>query len=161
MILDSFKIEATKQDPVWIFSTHGYINNSGGEAIAKKFNEVYGDGGRLFLFDLDPRLVSQLVHQAADSRYEAQVFQRGWAQATNKAADARLGVADSRIINSIGVSYIIEILEKVLESEGKIAFCNCVPIIAKTFKIMGITQYASIYGTTDEALEAMPGNPQG
>lgn len=121
MMLDSFKIEATKQDPVWIFSTHGYINNSGGEAIAKKFNEVYGDGGRLFLFDL----------------------------------------ADSRIINSIGVSYLIEILEKVLESEGKLAFCNCVPIVAKTFKIMGITQYASIYGTTDEALEAMRGNPRG
>jgi len=121
MILNSFKVEATKQDPVWIFSTHGYINNAGGEAIAKKFNEAYKDGGRLFLFDL----------------------------------------AGSKIINSIGVSYLIEILEKVLESKGTIAFCNCVPIIAKTFKIMGITQYASIYETTDGALESMRGDSQG
>jgi anti-anti-sigma factor len=63
----------------------------------------------------------------------------------------------SRIINSIGVSHLIEILEKILESSGELAFCNCVPIIEKTFKIMGITQYAKIYPSPDEAMSAMLG----
>ncbi len=62
---------------------------------------------------------------------------------------------DSKIINSIGVSFLIGVLEKVLESGGELAFCNCAPIIEKTFKIMGITQYAKIFGTQEEAAASM------
>ncbi|UCF05451.1 MAG: STAS domain-containing protein [bacterium] len=114
-MLDSFKVDTRQQDSIWIFSTYGYINNLGGEAIAKNFNEKHAAGGRKFLFDL----------------------------------------AGSKIINSIGVSYLIEILEKILESKGELAFCNCAPIIEKTFKIMGITQYTKIFGTLDEAMNHM------
>jgi anti-anti-sigma factor len=112
---DSFSLDARRKGSLWIFSTHGYINNSGGEAIAKKFDEVHTGSGTMFLFDL----------------------------------------ADSKIINSIGVSFLIEILERILDTNGRMAFCNCAPIVAKTFKIMGITNYARIYETTDEALESM------
>lgn len=51
----------------------------------------------------------------------------------------------TRIINSIGVSILLEIMEKLLEDEGRLAFCNLTPTIAKTFEIMGLVQYAAIY----------------
>ena len=112
---ESFSLDTRRQGPVWIFSTHGYINNTGGETIAKKFEDVFAGGGVKFLFDL----------------------------------------ADSKIINSIGVSFLIEILERILDTDGEMAFCNCAPIIEKTFKIMGISQYAKLYGTIEEALNNM------
>lgn len=114
-MMDAFSVDTRRDGPVYIFSTHGYINNTGGETIAKKFEEVHAEGGNAILFDL----------------------------------------ADSKIINSIGVSFLIEILERILDVDGKMAFCNCAPIVEKTFKIMGITNYARIYGTTEEAIEHM------
>ncbi len=51
----------------------------------------------------------------------------------------------TRIINSIGVSILLEIMEKLLEDNGRLAFCNLTPTIAKTFEIMGLVQYASIF----------------
>jgi len=116
-MLEAFQVEAREHSSLWVFNTHGYINNTGGEAITKKFQEVFAKGGRKFLFDL----------------------------------------ADSRIINSIGISHLIEILERILESKGELAFCNCAPIIEKTFKIMGINQYANIYKTPEEAMSEMLG----
>ena len=57
----------------------------------------------------------------------------------------------TRIINSIGVSILLEIMEKLLERDGKLAFCNLTPTIAKTFEIMGLVQYAAIYPDRDTA----------
>ncbi len=51
----------------------------------------------------------------------------------------------TRIINSIGVSILLEILEKLLERGGRLAFCNLTPTIAKTFEIMGLAQYADLF----------------
>jgi anti-anti-sigma factor len=52
----------------------------------------------------------------------------------------------TRIINSIGVSILLEIMEKLLEEKkGRLAFCNLTPTIAKTFEIMGLVQYATVY----------------
>ncbi len=51
----------------------------------------------------------------------------------------------TRIINSIGVSILLEILEKLMDEKGKLAFCNLTPTIAKTFEIMGLVQYAAVY----------------
>ncbi len=52
----------------------------------------------------------------------------------------------TRIINSIGVSILLEIMEKLLEERGgRLAFCNLTPTIAKTFEIMGLVQYAAVY----------------
>lgn len=51
----------------------------------------------------------------------------------------------TRIINSIGVSILLEIMEKLIEERGRLAFCNLTPTISKTFEIMGLVQYASIF----------------
>ena len=42
----------------------------------------------------------------------------------------------TRIINSIGVSILLEIMEKLIEDEGRLAFCNLTPTISKTFEII-------------------------
>lgn len=57
----------------------------------------------------------------------------------------------TRIINSIGVSILLEIMEKLLEDKGRLAFCNLTPTIAKTFEIMGLVQYATIYTDREAA----------
>ncbi|MFV2072871.1 MAG: STAS domain-containing protein [Thermoanaerobaculales bacterium] len=61
----------------------------------------------------------------------------------------------TRIINSIGVSILLEIMEKLLDGEGKLAFCNLTPTISKTFEIMGLVQYADVYLDRDVARAAL------
>ena len=57
----------------------------------------------------------------------------------------------TRIINSIGVSILLEIMEKLLERDGRLAFCNLTPTISKTFEIMGLVQYAAVYEDREAA----------
>ncbi len=58
-----------------------------------------------------------------------------------------LNLRETKIVNSIGISILIEIIEKMMEKGGKIAFCCLTPVIHKTFQIMGLANYASIYPT--------------
>jgi anti-sigma B factor antagonist len=64
----------------------------------------------------------------------------------------------TRIINSIGVSILLEILEKLMDEQGRLAFCNLTPTISKTFEIMGLVQYASIYPNREAAHTALQGD---
>jgi len=64
----------------------------------------------------------------------------------------------TRIINSIGVSILLEILEKLMDEKGKLAFCNLTPTISKTFEIMGLVQYASVYPDQEAARAAFEGD---
>jgi len=63
----------------------------------------------------------------------------------------------TRIINSIGVSILLEIMEKLLEDNGTLAFCNLTPTISKTFEIMGLVQYATVYPDRETARQALIG----
>ncbi len=67
----------------------------------------------------------------------------------------------TRIINSIGVSILLEIMEKLLEDNGRLAFCNLTPTISKTFEIMGLVQYAKVYPDRDTATAELAGNGAG
>ena len=53
----------------------------------------------------------------------------------------------SPIANSMGISILIELIEKVREIDGKVAFYCVQPILAKTFQIMGLLGRAEIYDT--------------
>jgi len=64
----------------------------------------------------------------------------------------------TRIINSIGVSILLEILEKLMDEKGRLAFCNLTPTISKTFEIMGLVQYASVYPDREAAVTAIEGD---
>ena len=61
-------------------------------------------------------------------------------------------MAGTKVVNSIGVSIIIEIIEKLQEVEGKIGYFNLAPIVSKTFNIMGLTKYSTVFASEEEAL---------
>lgn len=103
------------RDSVAVIYTEGYINNQGGEEIA--------------------RLAYDLIAKGHDKLL--------------------LNLAQTKIVNSIGISILIEIIEKMLEIDGKLAFCCLTATIEKTFNIMGLAQYASIYADEATAVEAM------
>lgn len=110
---DSLKLSVDRRDGVAVIHTDGYINNQGGEEIAKVAYELIGEGYTCLLLNL----------------------------------------SGTKIVNSIGISILIEIIEKMIEIKGKLAFCNLTPTIDKTFHIMGLAQYTSIFATEDEATE--------
>jgi anti-anti-sigma factor len=103
---------------VAILWTDGYINNQGGEEIAREAYAQLGHGARALVLNLEK----------------------------------------TRIVNSIGISILIEVLEKVMDRKGVLAFCGLTPTIDKTFRIMGLAQYARIYSNQDEALRGVGGS---
>ena len=62
-----------------------------------------------------------------------------------------LNLRETKIVNSIGISILIEIIEKMMEKNGKLAFCCLTPVIQKTFQIMGLAQFSSIYPDEEAA----------
>ena len=66
-----------------------------------------------------------------------------------------LDLAGTAIVNSIGISILIEIVEKLTEVDGKLAFCCLTPTIEKTFDIVGLVQYAQIFADEASAVAQM------
>ena len=63
-----------------------------------------------------------------------------------------LDLENSKVVNSIGVSILIEVIEKIEEINGKLGYYNLAPIVEKTFKIMGISNYSTIFQSKDDAI---------
>ena len=61
-------------------------------------------------------------------------------------------MAGTKVVNSIGVSILIEIIEKLQEVDGRIGYYNLAPIVVKTFNIMGLTKYSTVFTTEEEAV---------
>ena len=112
---ETCRVLVERRGDVAIFSTEGYINNQGGEEIAREAYSELDRGARALIMNLEK----------------------------------------TRIVNSIGISILIEVLEKVMERKAVLAFCGLTPTIDKTFRIMGLAQYAAIYPTESEALSAV------
>jgi anti-anti-sigma factor len=66
-----------------------------------------------------------------------------------------LNFEKSNVVNSIGISILIEVIEKIVDVDGRICFCFLTKTIAKTFNIMGLTQYAEIYDTEAQAIGSL------
>jgi len=66
-----------------------------------------------------------------------------------------INMEKSTVVNSIGVSILIELIEQIQEAEGKIFFCNLTKVIAKTFTIMGLAQFAGMAETEEAAIAAL------
>jgi len=114
-VSETCKVAAERRGDVAILSTDGYINNQGGEEIARQAYTQLESGARALVLNLEK----------------------------------------TRIVNSIGISILIEVLEKVMDRKGKLAFCGLTPTIDKTFRIMGLAQYAAIYPTEADAVRAV------
>ena len=106
---ESLNVTVDRRDGLAVIYTEGYINNQGGEEIAREAYKLLDEGYKQLLLNL----------------------------------------AGTKIVNSIGISILIEIIEKMIEIDGKLGFCCLTPTIEKTFHIMGLAQYAPIY--PDEA----------
>ena len=112
---DMLKVTLENRQGLAIVYTEGYINNQGGEEIAKVAYGLIDKGEKRVLLNL----------------------------------------AGTKIVNSIGISILIEIIEKMIEIDGRLAFCSLTPTIEKTFHIMGLAQYAAIFSDEDSALAAL------
>ena len=66
-----------------------------------------------------------------------------------------INLEKSTVINSIGISILIEVIERMQEVGGTLAFCCLTRTIAKTFTIMGLTQYADLYEAQDDAVNGL------
>ena len=66
-----------------------------------------------------------------------------------------LNLENSKVVNSIGVSILIEIIEKLQDVDGKIGYYNLAPIVEKTFNIMGLTKYSTVFYSESEGLDGM------
>jgi anti-anti-sigma factor len=106
---EGLKLTVDRRQGLAVLYTDGYINNQGGEEIARAAYELLDQGYKQLLLNLH----------------------------------------GTKIINSIGISILIEIIERMLQIEGRLGFCSLTPTIEKTFHIMGLAQYAGIY--PDEA----------
>ncbi len=115
MMTEALKVSLDLRDELAVIYTEGYINNQGGEEIARVADQAMEQGRKIVLLNL----------------------------------------VGTKIVNSIGISFLIEIIEKMLAIEGKLAFCNLTPTIEKTFNIMGLTQYADIHADEESALRSL------
>jgi anti-anti-sigma factor len=100
--MGDFSVQVERMHQYAVLRSDGYINNLGGEQIARECFKLLDDNCTVFIFNLEK----------------------------------------SKVVNSIGISILIEIIEKVIEKNGRLVFCHLTPTIAKTFRIMGLLQYA-------------------
>ncbi|MDX1699573.1 MAG: STAS domain-containing protein [Melioribacteraceae bacterium] len=61
-----------------------------------------------------------------------------------------MDIEGSKVVNSIGISFLIEVIEKLNEKGGKLYFSNLDPSIEKTFTIMGLFQFAEKVSSVDD-----------
>lgn len=112
---DTLELQVRRAGGVGIVEVKGYINNTGGEQVARACEALMEEGVR--------RLV--------------------------------LNLGKSSLVNSVGVSFLIETIERVKELEGQVAFCCVSHTIAKTFQIMGLLQMASLHEAEQDAVKAL------
>ena len=107
-----FSLTSEVRDNRLVIVTSGYVNNVGGEAIAKEFDRYFQNGTKQVVINL----------------------------------------AQSKVVNSIGMSFLIEIVEKLQEVDGKLVFTNLDPAVEKMLTIMGLFNFAGKEKSVEEAL---------
>jgi anti-anti-sigma factor len=68
-----------------------------------------------------------------------------------------INLEQSPLINSIGISILIGVIEAIEECEGALAFTNLTPTNRKTFEMMGLLQFAEAFDTEQEAVAKFKG----
>jgi len=63
-----------------------------------------------------------------------------------------INLGGSKVVNSVGMSFLIEIIERLQEAGGKLVFTNLDPAVEKMLSIMGLFQFAGKAPTVDGAL---------
>jgi len=63
-----------------------------------------------------------------------------------------LNFGETRLINSIGISFIIGVVEKIMERNGLLAFCSLSRMNRELFQMTGVARYVRAFDTEDDAL---------
>lgn len=63
-----------------------------------------------------------------------------------------LNFEGTKLINSIGISFIIGIVERMVERDGALAFCSMTRINQELFQMTGVSRYVRAFDTEEEAL---------
>ena len=69
-----------------------------------------------------------------------------------------INLAQSKVVNSIGMSFLIEMIEQLQETNGKLIFTNLDPAVEKMLSIMGLFGFAGKEKTVDDALRVLTGS---
>ncbi len=109
-----FSLTSELRDKRLIITTSGYVNNVGGEAIAREFQRHFENGTK----------------------------------------EVVLNLAQSKVVNSVGMSFLIEIIEQLEESKGKLVFTNLDPAVEKMLTIMGLFEFAGKAATIEDAVKS-------
>ena len=64
-----------------------------------------------------------------------------------------INLARSKVVNSIGMSFLLEIIEKLQEVDGKLIFTDLDPAVDKMLTIMGLFAFAGKASNVDEAVK--------
>ncbi len=63
-----------------------------------------------------------------------------------------LNFEGTRLINSIGISFIIGVVERMAERNGTLAFCSLNRINQDLFRMTGVSRYVRAFESEEEAL---------
>ena len=110
-----FSLSSELRDGCLVIATSGYVNNTGGEAIAREFTKHFEQG------------VSRIV----------------------------INLAGSKVVNSIGMSFLIEILDQLNDAGGKLVFTNVDPAVEKMLSIMGLFKFAGKQPSVEDAIKTL------
>lgn len=110
-----FQLKSELRGDVLIMHAAGYVNNEGGERIAREFDTHHKNGIKKVVLDLGA----------------------------------------SKVVNSIGISFLIEVIEKLNEDDGKLIFTNLESAIEKTLTIMGLFNFAFKEDTIEKAIKTL------
>ena len=111
----------------------------------------------------DSPLVSSVVGETAVLQSQGYVNDKAAdalaQECQNLAADGIrhfiINMQDSKMVNSIGIAVVIEMIEDAIANSGSFNFCCVSPTIAKTFQIMGLRQLSAIYDSEEEAVASI------
>jgi anti-anti-sigma factor len=66
-----------------------------------------------------------------------------------------LNLAQSKVVNSIGMSFLIEILEQLQDTGGRLVFTGLDPAVEKMLAIMGLFKFAGKEASVDDAVRVL------
>ena len=110
---NKFDIQIRADQVYAVLETAGYLNDSLGEQLSKKAQELIQKGYTQLVINLDK----------------------------------------TALINSIGISILIEIIEALDERNGTLNFCGLSATQERTFRMMAIAKYAGIFPDEKTAIE--------
>jgi anti-anti-sigma factor len=63
-----------------------------------------------------------------------------------------ISFSNTALINSIGISMLLSIIEKLLNTGGKLCFSDMSKTLKDTFEMLGLTKYINAFDTEADAL---------